>query len=86
MGMTLWSLKTYKSNYSKTKSYQMQREFFLLFIFLGYYAFWPCVIRPSQCCFAPRPFYRFCSMDYATKFQQNHDAVCISKASDEDPC
>ena len=34
IGMTLWSLKTYGYIDSKTKSYQMQRGFLLLFIFL----------------------------------------------------
>ena len=83
--MTLWSLKTYGYICSKTKSYQIQRRFFLLFIFLGYCAFWPCAIRPFQCCSAPRPFRRFCSMGYATEFYQNLDAMCITKASDQDP-
>ena len=39
----------------------------------------------GQYCSAPRPFRRFCSMGYATKFHQNLDAVCITKASDQDP-
>ena len=82
-GMTLWSLKTYGYNCSKTESYQIQRRFFLLFIFLDYHAFWPCAI--SQCCSAPRPFRRFCLMGYATEFHQNLDIVCITKASDQDP-
>ena len=33
----------------------------------------------------PRPFRRFRSMGYATEFHQNLDAVCITKASDQDP-
>ena len=45
MGMTLWSLETYGWIGSKTKSYQIQRGFFLLFIFLGHCAFWPYAIR-----------------------------------------
>ena len=32
-----------------------------------------------------RPFRRFRSMGYATEFHQNLDAVCITKASDQDP-
>ena len=35
MGMTLWSLKTYGYIGSKTKNYQIQRRFLLLFIFLS---------------------------------------------------
>ena len=87
MSVILWSLETYGYNCSKTKSYQIQRRFLLLFIFLGHCgrAFWPYAIRPSQCRFAPRPFHRFCSIDYATKFHQNLDAVYIIKASDQDP-
>ena len=42
-GVTLWSLKTYRSNCSKTKSYRIQRGFLLLFIFLNYQAV------PSSC-------------------------------------
>ena len=34
-GMTLWSLKTYGCIGSKTKSYQIQKGFLLLFIFLS---------------------------------------------------
>ena len=83
--MTLWSLEMYGYICSKIKSYQIQRGFLLLFIFLGYHAFWSCTIRPSQCCSTPKPFRRFCSMGYATKFHQNLDAVCITKASDQDP-
>ena len=46
MGMTLRSLKTYGYIDSKTKNYQIQRGFFLLFIFLQtltfkLHAFWP---------------------------------------------
>ena len=85
--MTLWSLETYGYIGSKTKSYQIQKGFLLLFIFLGHRdcAFWQYAIRPSQCCSAPRPFRRFCSMDYATEFYQNLDTVCITKALDQDP-
>ena len=36
MGTILWSLKTYEYIGSKTKSYQIQKRFFLPFIFLGY--------------------------------------------------
>ena len=39
----------------------------------------------GQCYSALRPFCRFCSMCYTTKFHQNLDAVCITKASDQDP-
>ena len=42
-------------------------------------------VPSSQYCSAPRLFHRFCSMGYATKFHQNLDAVCITKASDQDP-
>ena len=35
MGMTLWSLKSYRSNCSKTKSYQIQSGSYLLFLFLA---------------------------------------------------
>ena len=85
--MTLRNLETYGYIGSKTKSYQIQREFFLLFIFLGHRgrAFWPYAIRPSQCYSAPRLFRRFHSMDYATEFHQNLDTVCIIKALDQDP-
>ena len=86
MNMTLWSLKTYMQIGSKTKSYQIQRGFFLLFIFLNYQ------VVPSSCMLSgfpdaapPRPFRRFWLMGYATKFHQNLDAVCITKASDHDP-
>ena len=34
MGMILWNLKTYGYIDNKTKNYWIQREFFLLFIFL----------------------------------------------------
>ena len=84
IGMTLWSLETYSYIDNKTKSYWIQRGFLLLFIFLDYRAFWPYAIRPFQCCFAPRPFRRFCSMGYTTEFHQNFDAVCITKTSDQD--
>ena len=36
MDMTLWSLETYGYIGNKTKSYQIQRGFLLLFIFLGH--------------------------------------------------
>ena len=83
--MTLRSLETYEYISSKTKSYRIERGFFLLFIFLGYHAFWPYAIRPSQCCSTPRLFRRFCSMGYAIEFYQNLDTVCITKALDQDP-
>ena len=84
--MTLRSLEMYGYIDSKTKSYWIQRRFLLLFIFLGHCgrAFKPYAIKPSQCCSAPRPFRRFCSMGYAIEFYQNLDAVCITKASDQD--
>ena len=84
--MTLRNLETYGYIGSKTKSYQIQREFFLLFIFLGHCscAFWLYAIKPSQYCFTPRSFRRFCSMGYTTEFHQNLDAICIIKTSDQD--
>ena len=42
-------------------------------------------VLSGQCCSTPRPFRRFCSMGYATKFHQNLDVVCITKALDQDP-
>ena len=42
-------------------------------------------VPSGQCYSAPRPFRRFRSMDYATKFHQNFDAMCITKALDQDP-
>ena len=45
--MTLRSLETYGFDCSKTKSYRIQRGFFLLFIFLSY---------PSDCAFQAMPF------------------------------
>ena len=42
-------------------------------------------VLSSQCCFAPRHFRRFRSISYATKFHQNLNAICITKASDRDP-
>ena len=36
MGITLWNLKTYRYIGSKIKSYQIHREFLLLFIFLPF--------------------------------------------------
>ena len=85
--MTLRSLETYEYIDSKTKSCQIQRGFLLLFIFLGHrgHAFWPYAIRFYQCCSAPKPFCRFCSMGYAIEFHQNLDVVCITKASNQNP-
>ena len=39
----------------------------------------------GQCCSATRFFRRFYSMGYATEFHQNRDAVCITKASNQNP-
>ena len=85
--MTLRTFEIYGYIGSKTKSYQIQREFLLLFIFLGHSsrAFWPHAIRPSQYCSVPRPFCRFHLIGYTTKYHQNLDAVCIIKILDEDP-
>ena len=78
--MTLWSFKTYGKIDSKTKSYQIQRGFLLLFIFLNYQ-----VVPSGRMPSGSRPFRRFRSMGYATEFHQNLDAVYITKASDQDP-
>ena len=80
-------LKRMGKNGNKTKSYQIQRGFLLLFIFLDYQvgsssrtpSDLPNVALPH----ALRLFRRFCSMGYATKFYQNLDDVCIAKASDQ---
>ena len=45
--MTLWSLETYRSNCSKTKSYRIQSGSRLLFVFLA--------IRPSHLVFRSIP-------------------------------
>ena len=78
--MTLWSLETYGQIGSKTKSYRIQRGFLLLFIFLNYQ-----VVPSGRMPSGSRPFRRFRSMGYATEFHQNLDAVCITKALDQDP-
>ena len=93
--MTLQSFKTYRYICSKTKSYQIQRRFLLLFIFLGYeIVLSSCMpsdrtIQLSQNCFifshTFRPFQSFCSISYATKFYKNFDVICIVKALDQDP-
>ena len=89
MGMTLWSLKTYGYISSKIKSYQIQRGFLLLFIFLGYEidpsGYMSLGLPNAVLSYTSRLFRRFCSMSFATKFHQNLDAMCIAKASDEDP-
>ena len=88
--MTLQSFETYGYINNKTKSYQIQREFLLLFIFLGYQAVLSSrmplshTILPIQCYFVSRLFQRFCSMGYTTEFYQNLNAVCIAKALDQD--
>ena len=78
MGMTLWSLKMYKSNCSKTKSYQIQSKYCPLFVFLfirlrqrakpSSHAIKPSLPRVS------RPIFRFYSLGYAIKFCLNPNA------------
>ena len=71
ISITLRSLKTYGYIDSKIKSYWIQRRFLLLFIFLGYCAFWPYTIKSFPMLLfshAFRPFRRFHLMGHATKF------------------
>ena len=53
--MTLWSLEIYRYIGSKTKSYQIQREFLLLFIFLNYPSDRAFQEIPSSRVFRPTP-------------------------------
>ena len=55
MGIILWSLETYRYIGSKTKSYQIQRGFLLLFIFLSYPSDWAFQEIPSSRVFRPTP-------------------------------
>ena len=71
MGMTLWSLETYGYIGSKTKSYQILREFLLLFIFLGY-PVQVVLFRPNL--LASRPILSVYSMGHATELYHNSDA------------
>ena len=89
MGMTLWSVKMYGYNCRKIKSYQIQREFFLLFIFLGYQVI-PSdrmLLSLSHTIFlhAFKLFERFYSICCAIEFFRNLDAICIAKALDQNP-
>ena len=59
MGMTLWSLEMYGYIDSKTKSYQIQKDFLLLFIFLPSRP-WPSNCMPSDSIFPAICHQNFC--------------------------
>ena len=69
MGMTLWSLETYGYIDSKTKSYQIQRGFLQLFIFLSSRP-WPSGYKPSDLILLAVCLQNFCILGGTRLFTQ----------------